>query len=108
MTIGYALVRGPGFPAQRPLSLDDLARAAGAHPELIRRLVTLGAIEAEADGEMPGGLRFSPAQVAQVARMQRLRAGFALNYAALGLVTDLLDRIAALEAALRGARRRGR
>ena len=33
--------------------------------------------------------------------MQRLRAGFQLNYAAIALVTDLLDRIAALEAALR-------
>jgi hypothetical protein len=33
--------------------------------------------------------------------MQRLRAGFALNYAALGLVIDLLDRIAVLEAAAR-------
>jgi chaperone modulatory protein CbpM len=40
-------------------------------------------------------------------RVQRLRAGFALNYAAIGLVTDLLDRIAELEAALRSARRRG-
>jgi hypothetical protein len=43
--------------------------------------------------------------VAEVARVQRLRAGFALNYAAVGLVADLLDRIAALEAALRRARR---
>jgi hypothetical protein len=40
--------------------------------------------------------------------MQRLRAGFALNYAAIGLVTDLLDRIAVLEVALRAAQRRGR
>jgi len=42
--------------------------------------------------------------------VQRLRAGFALNYAAIGLVTDLLDRIAVLEAALRAqaARRPGR
>jgi len=47
-------------------------------------------------------------QVAAVARVQRLRAGFALNYAAISLVTDLLDRIAVLEAALRGARRPGR
>ncbi len=37
----------------------------------------------------------------------RLRAGFALNYAAVGLVTDLLDRIAVLEAALRSSRRPG-
>jgi hypothetical protein len=33
--------------------------------------------------------------------LQRLRAGLALNYAALGVVVDLLDRIAVLEAALR-------
>jgi hypothetical protein len=43
-----------------------------------------------------------------VARVQRLRAGFAINYAAISLVTDLLDRIAVLETALRGARRPGR
>ena len=30
-----------------------------------------------------------------IARIQRLRAGLALNYAALGLVLDLLDRIEA-------------
>ena len=52
--------------------------------------------------------RLSLEEFAAVARVQRLRAGFALNYAAIGLVTDLLDRIAALEAALRGAQRPGR
>jgi hypothetical protein len=108
MTVSYALVRLPRRPAQRRLSLEDLARASGTHPELIRKLVTLGVIEAEGDRGAPGGPWFSPGQVAELARMQRLRSGFALNYAALGLVTDLLDRIAALEAALRGARRRGR
>ena len=39
---------------------------------------------------------FAPSQLAAVARLQRLRAGFGLNYAALGLVVDLLDRIARL------------
>ena len=108
VTVGYGLVRVDRRPAQRRLSLEDLARASGAHPELISKLVTLGVIEAEGDRGAPGGLSFSPGQVAEMARVQRLRAGFALNYAALGLVTDLLDRIAALEAALRGARRGGR
>lgn len=108
MTVSYALVRVPRFPAQRRLSLEDLARASGMHPELISKLVTLGVIEAKGDQGAAGGLWFSSGQVAEVARMQRLRAGFALNYAALGLVADLLDRIAALEAALRGARRGGR
>jgi hypothetical protein len=52
-----------------------------------------------------GELWFSPAQLAVVARIQRLRSGLALNYAALGLVIDLLDRVAELESALRKAQR---
>lgn len=50
---------------------------------------------------------FTRSQLAQVGRVQRLRAGFALNYAATGLVIDLLDRIAALEAAMRRRARVG-
>ena len=85
------------------LSLEQFAALTGLHPELIRRLVVLGLIEASRDPV--GELWFPRGQVAAVARMQRLRAGFALNYAALGLVADLLGRIAALEAALRTYRR---
>jgi chaperone modulatory protein CbpM len=91
--VSYALVRAPR------LDLDEFAAAAGVHPELIRRFVALGILDA---GRDPGGrLWFAPGQLAAVARIQRLRAGFALNYAAVGLVTDLLDQIAALQAALR-------
>jgi chaperone modulatory protein CbpM len=88
------------------LSLEEFARSSGLHPDLIRRLVALGLIEAYRDPA--GQLWFFRGELAAVARVQRLRAGFALNYAAIGLVTDLLDRIAVLEAALRGAQRRGR
>ena len=98
--MSYAMVR-----AAR-LSLDEFAQLSGLHPDLIRRLVALGLIDARRDSA--GELWFSRSQLAAVARVQRLRAGFALNYAAVGLVTDLLDRIAVLEAALRGAQRRGR
>jgi chaperone modulatory protein CbpM len=95
----YALVR----PAQ--LDLDAFARATGCHPELICRLVSLGILDAVRG---PGGaLLFAPAQLRAMARIQRLQAAFALNYAAVGLVTDLLDRIAVLESALRRARRPG-
>jgi chaperone modulatory protein CbpM len=97
--VTYALVR-----AAR-LDLDSFAAAAGMHPDLIRRLVALGILDA-ARGPA-GELWFSRGQLAAVARLQRLRAGFALNYAALGLVTDLLDRIAVLETALRDSQRRG-
>ncbi|MGH3763737.1 MAG: chaperone modulator CbpM [Pseudonocardiaceae bacterium] len=94
--MSYALVRLYAD-AQR-LDLDSFARASALHPDLVRRLVALGLIEVVPDAA--GNLWFHPAQVAAVARLQRLRAGFSLNYAALGVVVDLLDRIAELEAAL--------
>jgi chaperone modulatory protein CbpM len=75
--VSYALIRA------RRLDLDEFAADAGRDPR--------------------GRLWFRPAQLAAVARIQRLRAGFALNYAAIGLVTDLLDQIAALQASLRTA-----
>ena len=100
--MSHAMVR---VPASR-LSLDEFAALAGLHPDLIRRLVALGIVEASRGPA--GELRFSRSQLAVVARMQRLRAGFGLNYAAVALVTDLLDRIAVLEAALRGSRWPGR
>jgi chaperone modulatory protein CbpM len=92
------------FALARPvrLDLDDFARAAGLHPDMVRRFVSLGLIEASSDAA--GALWFARSQVAAVARLQRLRAGFALNYAALGLVVDLLDRVARLEAAQRSPR----
>jgi len=100
--MSYALVRVRAA----PLSLDDFAAMTGLHPDLIRRLVALGVIEAARDSA--GELWFARGQVAAVARVQRLRAGFPLNYGAVALVTDLLDRIAVLETALRGTRRPGR
>lgn len=95
--MSYALIR------TTRLDLGAFTRATGTHPDLIRRLVALGILEARQDPS--GELWFPPSQLAAFARVQRLRAGFALNYAAIGLVTDLLDRIAVLEAALRSSRR---
>jgi chaperone modulatory protein CbpM len=103
--VSYAMVRAVR-PGLERLSLEEFAMLSGLHPDLIRRLVALGLMEAHRDPA--GALWFSRSELAAVARVQRLRAGFALNYAAIGLVTDLLDRIAGLEAALRAAQRRGR
>ncbi len=50
------------------------ARATGIHPELVRRLVTLGSSDAE-PRRRAGQLWFAPAQVRAMARIQRLRAG---------------------------------
>jgi chaperone modulatory protein CbpM len=100
--VGYALV----LVRSASLNLEAFARATGTHPDLVRRLVTLGILDAHRD--VGGQLWFAPSQVAVLGRVQRLRAGLGLNYAAVGLVTDLLDRIADLEAALREARQQGR
>jgi chaperone modulatory protein CbpM len=81
------------------LGQEELARRSGLHPELVRRFVALGLVPAVRD--VDGRLWFTTSQVAAVARLQRLRAALPLNYAALGLVVDLLDRITELETALR-------
>ena len=89
------------YPLARPwrLSLEGFASSAGLHPELVRRMVTLGLVQATRDDV--GELWFTHDELAIVARIQRLRSGLSLNYAAVGLVLDLLDRIDALERALR-------
>ena len=89
------------YPVTRPsrLSLDRFARQAGLHPQLVQKFVALGLLDAERDAT--GALWFRPAALVTVARVQRLRAGLSLNYAAIGLVLDLLDHIDELEAASR-------
>lgn len=88
----------------RRYDLESFARVTGLHPDLVRRFVALGLIEATRDAT--GELWFVPAQIAAAARIRRLRAGLSLNYAALGVVIDLLDRVAELEAALHTRARR--
>ena len=91
----YPLVRRP---SSALLDDEEFARRCGLHPELVRRFWALGLIPAAR--HVDGSLWFSPAQVPAVARLQRLHAVLPLNYAALGLVCDLLDRITDLETAL--------
>ena len=85
------------------LSLDTAAARSGLHPELIRRFVALSLVEGTTDPS--GRVWLAPSAVATLARIQRLRAGLSLNYAAIGLVLDLLDRIDVLEAQVRSHRR---
>ncbi|MCW2653748.1 MAG: hypothetical protein JWR32_4724 [Mycobacterium sp.] len=89
--------------ARRPeLSLDSFAQRAGLHPDMVRRFVALGLLPCRRDAR--GELWFDPPTVATVARIQRLRVGLGLNYAAIGLVLDLLNRIEELESASRRRR----
>jgi chaperone modulatory protein CbpM len=96
-------VHQPPVRTTRRLSQEELARRTGVHPDLVRRFVALGLISAVR--ERDGSLSFAPAQVESFARVERLRTGLSLNYAALGLVVELLDRIRVLEIEVRHARR---
>jgi len=86
-------------PLRAPLGQEEFARNCGLHPELVRRFVALGLVPAVRDQD--GVLWFTRPALAEVARLQRLRATLPLNWAALGLVADLLDRITELETLLR-------
>lgn len=67
-----------------------LAHDAGIHPEVVRRLIRLGAVD-------PG----SRCAAARLARISRLRRDLGVNYAGAILACELLARIDELEARLR-------
>lgn len=95
-TSRYVLARRPG------IQLENFATRCGLHPDMVRRLAALGLVECRHDAR--GVLWFEQSALVTVARIQRLRTGLGLNYAAIGLVLDLLDRIEELESASRGRR----
>ena len=71
------------------VAIETLAHDAGLHPELVRRLIRLGAVEPDA-----------PDAAARLARTVRLRRDLGLNYAGAILACELLARIDDLEARL--------
>jgi chaperone modulatory protein CbpM len=92
----YVLARRPG------MQLNDFATRCALHPAMVRRLVALGLVACQQDAR--GDLWFEPSALVTVGRIQRLRTGLGLNYAAIGLVLDLLDHIEELESASRRRR----
>lgn len=76
------------------LTLTETARNARVHPGLVERMVDLGLIEPE---QTSPELLFNPAAVAEVKRAWRLRNELGVNWAGVGLVLDLLERIRQLE-----------
>jgi DNA-binding transcriptional MerR regulator len=84
------------------MQLNDFATRCALHPTMVRRLVALGLVACRRDAR--GDLWFEPSALVTVGRIQRLRTGLGLNYAAIGLVLDLLDHIEELESASRRRR----
>jgi hypothetical protein len=86
----------PLLPVRRArLDLGAAAAQSGLHPDLVERFVDLGLVPWTKDAA--GRLWFAPDAPAQILRIVRLHADLALNYAAIALVLQLLDRIETLE-----------
>lgn len=92
----HALAVRRTAPDEAPLiALEVLAREAGLHPELARRLIALGALEPR--GGTSRAPLFPRDAAARLARIARLRRDLGLNYAGAMLACDLLARIEAIE-----------
>lgn len=69
----------------------------GVHPEVIERFVRLGLIDPAARDEKDEGWLFDVDVVPIVKKIIRLRNDLGINYAGIGVVLDLLDRLEELE-----------
>lgn len=77
------------------VAVEVLAAEAGLHPELVRRLIGLGALEpAGGTGRAP---LFPRDAAARLARIARLRRDLGLNYAGAMLACDLLARLETMQ-----------
>jgi DNA-binding transcriptional MerR regulator len=77
------------------VATEVLAHEAGLHPDLVRRLITVGAIEPS--GGTARAPLFPHDAAARLARIARLRRDLGLNLAGALLACDLLARIEAME-----------
>jgi len=76
------------------LTSEELARLARLHPEMVKRLVEWGLVVPE---QSEPELLFQETVVPRIWRIMRLRKDLGINWAGLGVVLDLLDRIDELE-----------
>jgi len=82
------------------ITLGELSRTCRVHAEWVVELVQEGVVEPlPTQGTQ---LRFSAASIVRVQKANRLQRDLGVNLAGTALVLDLLDRIEALEARLRG------
>jgi len=84
------------------LTLDDLSRLVDLHPEMVLRLVDLGLVDTEV-GE-PDWL-FQDTAVPRIWKIKRLHRDLGINWAGIGVVLDLLERIEELEREIAWLRR---
>lgn len=87
------------------MTLDELARAAGVHPDMIALLEDLGIIEPLAT--VGACSYYDAAAVPRLLAVERLRRDIGANLSSVAVILELVDRIRRLEnenAALRAGR----
>jgi MerR family transcriptional regulator, heat shock protein HspR len=82
------------------LTLSEVASCCGIHPELIGRFVALGLLEPVGRGP-DDELLFEAGAVPLLHKILRLRNQLGINYAGIGVVLELIDRIEAMETRIR-------
>jgi DNA-binding transcriptional MerR regulator len=90
------LVRRPssGSPQGSLLTLQEIARLVGIHPELVDKLMALGLIDPTETTPEP---LFDVATILRIRRILRLRHDLGVNWVGIGIVLDLLAKVEALE-----------
>lgn len=78
------------------IPLSEVARISGIHPELVEKFVSLGLLEPE-EGFLGRDALFNPDSVRIIRKIIRLRHELGLNYAGIGVVLDLLEKINTLQ-----------
>ena len=87
------------------LTLDELAHAAGVHPDLVESFVDFGLLEpVERHGPRP---LFAMAAVLRVRAIQRLRRDLGVNLPGIAVILDLTERLRAVQQELNWWRSRG-
>lgn len=76
------------------LDIHEVSRYVDLHPEIIRRFVSLGLIDPV---QQQPKLIFEVSVVPRIKKILRLRNDLGINLNGIGLIFDLLDKIAALE-----------
>jgi len=83
------------------LRVGDMAALCGIHPELVHRFVRLGLLDPIGRDSAGGDWLFSREAVPIVKKILRLRNELGINYAGIGVVLELLERIEYLEGRIR-------
>ncbi|GEM_PF-416814 len=97
-TQGHELTRTHG--RESSMELREVAWRCGVHPELVKRLVSLGLIDHE-ETRPDGAMLFHREVVPVIRRILRLRNELGVNYAGVGVILELMSRIEDLEQQIR-------